>query len=82
MVVFREFVKICYSALQINAKLITVDQQEYQEVLRQNYIKLCSSLSSLFGESLWPHDEMGSFKRNSTALFSAISGAPHNSSIA
>lgn len=80
--IYREFVRICYSALQINAKLITVDQQEYQEVLRQNYRKLCSSLSSLFGESLWPHDDTGSFKRNSMALFSAISGAPHNSSTA
>ncbi|XP_018332779.1 dedicator of cytokinesis protein 9 [Agrilus planipennis] len=80
--IYREFVKICYSALQINSKLITSDQQEYQEVLRQNYKKLCSSLSCLFGESLWPHEETGSFKRNSMALFSAISGASHSSSTA
>ncbi|KAB0797571.1 hypothetical protein PPYR_08564 [Photinus pyralis] len=80
--IYREFVKICYSALQINNKLILQDQQEYQEVLRQNYKKLCSSLSVLFGESLWPHEEMGSFKRNSMALFSAISGASHSSSVA
>ncbi|KAF5297752.1 hypothetical protein FQR65_LT09926 [Abscondita terminalis] len=80
--IYREFVKICYSALQINSKLIAHDQQEYQEVLRQNYKKLCSSLSALFGESLWPHDDTGSFKRNSMALFSAISGASHSSSTA
>ncbi|XP_069677061.1 dedicator of cytokinesis protein 9 isoform X1 [Periplaneta americana] len=80
--VFREFVKICYMALQINSKLITSDQHEYQEVLRQNFQKLCHSLSSLFGESLWPDEEMGCFKRNSQALFSVISGASGNSSSA
>ncbi|KAL3282071.1 hypothetical protein HHI36_005270 [Cryptolaemus montrouzieri] len=80
--VYREFLKICYTALQINSKLITSEQQEYQEVLRYNYKKLCSSLSSLFGEHLWPHDDTGSFKRNSMALFSAISGASQNSSTA
>ncbi|XP_050306735.1 dedicator of cytokinesis protein 9 isoform X2 [Anthonomus grandis grandis] len=80
--IYREFLKICYSALQINGRLITADQQEYQEVLRQNYKKLCASLSTLFGESLWPHDDMGSFKRNSLALFSAVSGASQNSSTA
>lgn len=80
--VSREFLKICYSALQVNGKLISQEQHEYQEVLRQNYKKLCTSLSNLFGESLWPHDETGSFKRNSMALFSAISGASQNSSTA
>ncbi|ERL87077.1 hypothetical protein D910_04478 [Dendroctonus ponderosae] len=80
--IYREFLKICYSALQINAKLVAQDQQEYQEVLRQNYKKLCTSLSTLFGESLWPHDDMGSFKRNSMAVFSPVSGASQNSSTA
>ncbi|CAG9862855.1 unnamed protein product [Phyllotreta striolata] len=80
--IFREFLKICYSALQINGKLIAVEQQVYQEVLRQNYKKLCSSLSALFGEILWPHDDMGSFERNSMALFSAVTGASQHSSTA
>ncbi|KAG5877389.1 hypothetical protein JTB14_028000 [Gonioctena quinquepunctata] len=80
--IFRDFLKISYSALQINSKLIAQDQLEYQEVLRQNYKKLCSALSALFGESLWPHDETGSFKRNSMAVFSAVSGASQNSSTA
>jgi hypothetical protein len=79
---FREFVKICYTALQINSKLITSDQHEYQEVLRLNFQKLCHNLSSLFGESLWPDEEVGCFKRNSQALFSVISGASGNSSSA
>ena len=81
-VFFREFVKICYTALQINSMLITPDQHEYQEVLQQNFQKLCHSLSSLFGESLWPDDEVGCFKRNSQALFSVISGASANCSSA
>lgn len=80
--VFREFVKICYAALQVNSKIITAEQQEYQEVLRQNYHKLCQELSQLFGEPVWPDEELGSFKRNSQALFSAISGASANSSSA
>ena len=81
-VFFREFVKICYTALQINSRLITPDQHEYQEVLQQNFQKLCNSLSSLFGESLRPDDEVGCFKRNSQALFSVISGASANCSSA
>lgn len=80
--IYREFVKICYSALQINGKLIAHDQHEYQEVLRHNYKKLCTSLSSLFGESLWPHDETGSFNRNSMGVFNVVSGASQNSSTA
>nr|XP_023030048.1 dedicator of cytokinesis protein 9 [Leptinotarsa decemlineata] len=68
--------------MQINSKLIAQDQQEYQEVLRQNYKKLCSSLSALFGESLWPHEETGSFKRNSMGVFSVVTGVSHNSSTA
>ncbi|XP_023290391.1 dedicator of cytokinesis protein 9 isoform X2 [Orussus abietinus] len=80
--VFREFVKICYTALQINSKLITADQHEYQEVLRENYQKLCQNLSSLLGESVWPDEQVGSFKRNSAALFSAISGANSHTSTA
>ncbi|XP_011300539.1 dedicator of cytokinesis protein 9 isoform X1 [Fopius arisanus] len=76
--VFRDFIKICYTALQINSKLITSDQQEYQQVLRENYQKLCENLSPLLGESIWPGDLLDSYKRNSSALFSAISGANNN----
>ncbi|XP_015124186.1 dedicator of cytokinesis protein 11 isoform X2 [Diachasma alloeum] len=76
--VFRDFIKICYTALQINSKLITTDQQEYQRVLRDNYYKLCENMSPLLGESIWPGDLLDSFKRNSSALFSAISGSNNN----
>ncbi|XP_022919235.2 dedicator of cytokinesis protein 9 [Onthophagus taurus] len=80
--IYRKFLEICYAALQINSKIISQEQQEYQDMLRQNYKRLCMSLSTMFGESLWPHDDTGSFKRNSMALFSAISGTSHNSSTA
>ncbi|XP_006571706.1 dedicator of cytokinesis protein 9 isoform X1 [Apis mellifera] len=80
--IFREFVKICYTALQINSKLITSDQHEYQEVLRENYQKLCQNLSSLLGEPIWPDEQIGNFKRNSAALFSAISGANNHTNTA
>ncbi|XP_063975168.1 dedicator of cytokinesis protein 9 isoform X2 [Diachasmimorpha longicaudata] len=76
--VFRDFIKICYTALQINSKLITNDQQEYQRVLKDNYYKLCDNLSPLLGESIWPGDIHDTFKRNSSALFNAISGSNNN----
>lgn len=72
---FREFVRVCYAALQLNSRLVRSDQVEYQAALRQNLQKLAEELSSMFSETLWPHTELGSFKRNSQALFSAISGA-------
>uniref|UniRef100_A0A8D9FDQ4 Dedicator of cytokinesis protein 9 n=1 Tax=Cacopsylla melanoneura TaxID=428564 RepID=A0A8D9FDQ4_9HEMI len=80
--VFREFVRVCYAALQLNSTLVRADQSEYQAALRANFHKLCTDLSNLFQETLWPDTELGSFKRNSQALFSAISGANSNSSSA
>ncbi|BES88459.1 Hypothetical protein domain [Nesidiocoris tenuis] len=80
--VFREFVRVCYAALQLNSRLVRSDQAEYQMALRQNLHKLAQELSHMFSETLWPDSELGSFKRNSQALFSAISGASSNSSSA
>ncbi|KAL1123769.1 hypothetical protein AAG570_001542 [Ranatra chinensis] len=80
--VFRDFVRICYTALQLNSRLVRSDQAEYQAVLRANLHKLAQELSSLFCETLWPDHQVGSFKRNSQALFSAISGANSASSSA
>ncbi|XP_026677527.1 dedicator of cytokinesis protein 11-like [Diaphorina citri] len=80
--VFREFVRVCYAALQLNSQVVRADQTEYQAALRANFHKLCTDLSNLFQETLWPDTELGSFKRNSQALFSAISGANSNSSSA
>ncbi|XP_037029406.1 dedicator of cytokinesis protein 9-like isoform X1 [Bradysia coprophila] len=81
--VFREFVSICNTALQVNGRMISSDQREYHSALQDNYNKLCSALTDLLNESFLPVDESGiNAHRNSIALFSAISGAPSNSSTA
>lgn len=78
-----DFVRICYTALQINANVICSDQREYHNALHENYEALCSALSDLLGEFVYPLDDSNNnAHRHSLALFSAISGAPNNSSTA
>lgn len=79
---YREFVAICNTALQVNGRMISNDQHEYHAVLKENYEKLCNALSDLLDESFLPLDDVNSVHRNSMAFFSAISGAPNNSSTA
>lgn len=79
---YREFVAICNTALQVNGRMISSDQREYHAALKDNYEKLCNALTDLLDESFLPIDESNSVHRNSLALFSAISGAPNNSSTA
>ncbi|XP_072936312.1 dedicator of cytokinesis protein 9 [Epargyreus clarus] len=50
--VFKDFLTICHSALQLNAKLISSDQVSYQEALETNYYKLSDSLSGVLGQPL------------------------------
>ncbi|XP_028029187.1 dedicator of cytokinesis protein 9 [Bombyx mandarina] len=52
--IFKEFLTVCHSALQLNAKLINSDQTSYHEALESNYYKLSDSLSSVLGQPL--HD--------------------------
>lgn len=78
----REFVKICYAALQVNGRVISSDQVEYQHSLKENFSNMCSALSDLMGEPLIALDDNANAHRNSMALFSAISGTPNNSSTA
>lgn len=73
---------ICNTALQVNGRMISSDQREYHSALQDNYYKLCSALTDLLNESFLPVDEGSAAHRNSIALFSAISGAPSNSSTA
>lgn len=79
---YREFVSICNTALQVNGRMISTDQREYHSALKENYQKLCSALTDLLDESFLPANEGSSAHRSSMALFSAISGAPNNSSTA
>ncbi|XP_050675442.1 dedicator of cytokinesis protein 9-like isoform X2 [Leptidea sinapis] len=51
---FKEFLTVCYAALQLNARLISSDQVSYQEALEANYYKLSNSLSAILGQPL--HD--------------------------
>lgn len=79
----RDFVCICNTALQVNGRMICSDQREYHSALNDNYQKLCSALTDLLDENFIPlPDDGNSAHRSSIALFSAISGAPNNSSIA
>lgn len=76
----REFIKNCFTALQVNGRLISMDQVEYHSSLKNNFANLCSALGELLGESLISLDESQNAHRNSLALFSAISGAANASS--
>lgn len=76
------FVKVCYSALQVNGRYISSDQVEYHNSLKQNFGNMCSVLFELMNEQIIALDDQTNPHRNSLALFSAISGTPNNSSTA
>ncbi|XP_026329927.1 dedicator of cytokinesis protein 9 isoform X2 [Hyposmocoma kahamanoa] len=50
--IFKEFLLVCHSALQLNAKLISSDQVSYHEALESNYYKLSNSLATVLGQPL------------------------------
>ncbi|XP_075992073.1 dedicator of cytokinesis protein Ziz isoform X1 [Anticarsia gemmatalis] len=50
--IFKEFLTVCHTALQLNAKLISSDQVSYHEALETNYYKLSHSLSGMLGQPL------------------------------
>ncbi|XP_055386706.1 dedicator of cytokinesis protein 9 isoform X2 [Condylostylus longicornis] len=77
--IFRDFVGVCNTALQLNARMISNDQKEYHNALADNYRKLCTDLSELLDEPLIPLEDNANSHRNSVALFNAISGAANNS---
>lgn len=70
----RTFVSVCYQALQVNARVITTDQIEYHNSLKDNFKQMCSVLSELMEEQIISFDDQNNPHRNSLALFSAISG--------
>ncbi|XP_041973645.1 dedicator of cytokinesis protein 9 [Aricia agestis] len=48
--VFKEFLTICHSALQLNARLISADQLTYHaSILEQNYYRLSDALTGVLG---------------------------------
>lgn len=69
--------------------MISNDQKEYHNALKDNYQRLCQALGELLDESFLPLEEASTPNasnnnqhRNSVALFNAISGASNNSSTA
>ncbi|KAL9930008.1 dedicator of cytokinesis protein Ziz isoform 2-T3 [Glossina fuscipes fuscipes] len=81
--VFRDFIGVCHTALQLNSRMISSDQKEYHNVLKENYQRMCQALSDLLEEPFQPLDDIGNnstTQRNSMALFNAISGASNHSS--
>lgn len=80
---YRDFIGVCHTALQLNARMISSDQKEYHNALKENYQKLCQDLGEMLDESFQPLDDsVNNTQRNSMALFNAISGTSNNSSTA
>lgn len=50
--VFIEFVHACKDALGLNAKLISTDQKEYHESLKNGFGDIVERLSNLLGETV------------------------------
>nr|XP_032830786.1 dedicator of cytokinesis protein 9-like isoform X3 [Petromyzon marinus] len=51
---FRQFVVVCGSALELNETLIKEDQQEYHEELKLKYGEMVQELSSILREMVMP----------------------------
>ncbi|XP_057201604.1 dedicator of cytokinesis protein 11 [Triplophysa rosa] len=72
--IFRQFVKACSMALDINERLIKEDQYEYQEGLKANFKSMVKELSDIIHEQIFQEDMMCSLLQNSVHVFRAISG--------
>jgi len=63
--------------------VVSTDQIEYQDALQENFLKMCRELSECIeSDSLWRDvlDTCTSPGNDSRTLFTAISGASHDSS--
>ena len=82
---YRDFVHICGAALELNGKLILLDQREYQEVLSSSFHDLVSSLSVILEDPSFNSEWRGSVsssmanKRSSVLVFNAISSGSGSS---
>lgn len=79
----REFISACFDALKLNRMLVSADQIEYQDALQDNFLKMCRELSECIeSDSLWRDvlQSCTSHGNDSRTLFTAISGASHDSS--
>ncbi|KAA0723028.1 Dedicator of cytokinesis protein 11 [Triplophysa tibetana] len=72
--IFRQFIRACSVALDINERLIKEDQYEYQEGLKANFKSMVKELSDIIHEQIFQEDMMCSLLQNSVHVFRAISG--------
>ncbi|XP_077987576.1 dedicator of cytokinesis protein 9-like [Glandiceps talaboti] len=74
--VYRQFVRACGEALELNAKLIKSDQMPLHEDMKQNYKQMAAELSKILNEELIPGSRPNSYASNRTSIsvFTAISG--------
>lgn len=81
--IIREFISACFDALKLNRMVVSTDQVEYQDALQENFLKMCRELSECVeDDTLW-RDVLQTCTfpgNNSQTLFTAISGASHDSS--
>ncbi|XP_052785231.1 dedicator of cytokinesis protein 9-like isoform X7 [Mya arenaria] len=82
--IFRDFVRVCNDSLDLNAKLITTEQKEYHESLKDGFEDIVSQLSKMFGETnavyiVLTKESEGS-QRGSMSVFNIV--APQGSSTA
>jgi len=76
---YRDFVHICGAALELNGKLILLDQREYQEALSSSFHDLVTSLTAFLEDPTFNLEWRGSVnssmfsKRSSVLVFNAIS---------
>ncbi|WAR28617.1 DOCK9-like protein [Mya arenaria] len=62
--IFRDFVRVCNDSLDLNAKLITTEQKEYHESLKDGFEDIVSQLSKMFGETVLTKESEGSQRGN------------------
>ncbi|KAJ8031225.1 Dedicator of cytokinesis protein 9 [Holothuria leucospilota] len=75
--IFRDFVRICGIALEVNATLIKEDQVQYHEDMDRNYRQMVINIGELMGEKLLDDElESPGKRRASASIFNAISGTP------
>ncbi|GIX75278.1 dedicator of cytokinesis protein 9 [Caerostris extrusa] len=78
--VYRRFIKICREALELNGRIITSDQYEYQMSLKKNFQEFVDSLSGMLHEKLYYQEkDVLCLKRTSLDVFNYISGSPSSS---
>ncbi|KAM4020947.1 dedicator of cytokinesis protein 11 isoform 2-T2 [Anomaloglossus baeobatrachus] len=73
--IFKLFIQVCATALDLNERLIKEDQVEYHEGLKTNFREMVKELSEIIHEQIYQEDSMhSSWMQNSLHVFCAISG--------